>query len=84
MSERLQGLAPEQMTSRSVSAIRPGSAIWVKYYDRASRRRHSLGGYKRLRAQVKRRHRAGKIVVGAAALGMLVLLAVFYAILSAG
>jgi hypothetical protein len=79
--ESLQGRTPT--TSRSVPAIRPGSSTWVKYYDRASRRRHSLGGYKRLRADVKRRHRAGKLAVAAVVIGMLALLAVFCAILSA-
>jgi hypothetical protein len=56
----------------------------VKYYDRASRRRHSLGGYKRLYAEAKRQRRAGKVTAMAAAIGMLLLFAIFYAILSAG
>ncbi len=72
------------MTPRLTQPFRPWSSTWVKYYDRASRRRHSLGGYKRLHADVKRRRRAGKVAATAAAIGMLMLLAVFYAILSAG
>jgi hypothetical protein len=83
VSESLQERAPVlQTTSRSIGAVRPGSSTWVKYYDRASRRRHGLGGYRRLRAEVKRRHRARKIAVAAAVVGMLALLAIFYAILS--
>jgi hypothetical protein len=74
-SDRADGKAPP---------FRPWSSTWVSYYDRASRRRHSLGGYKRLHAQLKRQRRAGKVAVTVAAIGMLVLLAVFYAILSTG
>jgi hypothetical protein len=84
VSESLQGGRRPDVTSAAMPPFRPWSSTWVNYYDRASRRRHSLGGYKRLHAEVKRRRRAGKVAATAAAVGMLVLLAAFYAILSAG
>jgi hypothetical protein len=84
VSESPQSRGPDVTSGSSQlgQPCRPWSSTWVKYYDRASRRRHSLGGYKRLRAEGKRRRRAGKVAATAAAIGMLVLLATFYAILS--
>ena len=84
VSESVPGGRTRDVTPRSTQPFRPWSSTWVKYYDRASRRRHSLGGYKRLHAEVRRRRRAGRVAVTAAAIGVLILVAVFYAILSAG
>jgi hypothetical protein len=54
----------------------------VKYYDEASRRRHKLGGYKRLRAEARRRKRVELITIALASAGVMVLVSIFYAILS--
>ncbi len=40
------------------SAAGPWSSTWVRHYDRASRRRHHAGGYKRIRKEAKRRRRS--------------------------
>jgi hypothetical protein len=63
-------------------AVGPGSATWVRYYDRASRRRHRMGGYRRLRAEAKKRRRVQWIVGAVTAIGVAVLTSIFYVILA--
>jgi hypothetical protein len=63
-------------------SVRPYSSTWVRYYDQASRRRHRNGGYKRLRAEAKRRRWRGIINFAAGGLSVLVLMGIFYLVLS--
>jgi hypothetical protein len=56
-----------------VAVARPWSSTWVKYYDRASRRRHQLGGYRKLRNEAKWKRRAEWIWIAAGAAGVVVL-----------
>jgi hypothetical protein len=65
-----------------IQAARPWSAGWVSYYDQASRRRHRMGGYRRLRALAKRKRRVELLAIAAAGLGVVSLVSVFYAILN--
>jgi hypothetical protein len=51
-------------------------------YDRASRRRHHAGGYRRLRADAKRKRHVQRFVVAVVGVGVLALVSVFYVILS--
>jgi hypothetical protein len=64
------------------SATWPWSSSWVGHYDKASRRRHRLGGYRRLRADAKRKRRVERVVVVVVAASVLGLVAIFNAILS--
>jgi hypothetical protein len=73
---------PESSPKDAAATARPWSATWVHYYDRASRRRHRMGGYRRLRAEVKRKRRVERLAIVVAALGTLTLTGVFYMILS--
>ncbi len=68
--------------STGASPASPVSSTWVRYYDRASRRRHRMGGYKRLRDLAKRRRRVQTIYIAVAALGVATLVSIFYFILS--
>ena len=63
-------------------AARPYSSAWVRYYDQASRRRHHAGGYRRLRAEAKRKRRLEIVTFVAGALSVLAVIGVCYAILS--
>jgi hypothetical protein len=78
----------EQSTSSSGAErgtsgkVGPWSSSWVKYYDQASRRRHQMGGYRRLRAEARQRKRTELIRIAFAGTGVLVLVSIFYAILS--
>jgi hypothetical protein len=69
------------LEGQRLASTRPWSSTWVGYYDRASRRRHRQGGYRRLRAEAKRRRRVQQFRVAAGAASVLVLFAVCYAIL---
>jgi hypothetical protein len=60
----------------------PGSATWVRYYDRASRRRHRMGGYRKLRAVAKRKRRVERLTMVGIGLSLVALTFVFYLILS--
>jgi len=61
---------------------RPWSSTWVSYYDRASRRRYQAGGYRRLRADAKRKRHVKRFIVAVVSAGVLALVSVFYVILS--
>lgn len=71
-----------QREHESLPSVRPYSSTWVRYYDQASRRRHRNGGYKRLRADAKRRRRMEILTFAAGGLSVLALLGVFYLVLS--
>jgi hypothetical protein len=76
-----QPTSPETGTGPSPKQ-RPWSSSWVNYYDQASRRRHRLGGYKRLREQARRKKLVELVAMTCAGAGVLALVAVFYTILS--
>jgi hypothetical protein len=63
-------------------AARPYSSAWVAYYDQASRRRHKAGGYRRFRAEVKRKRRLEIVTFVASGLSVLAVVGLCYAILS--
>jgi hypothetical protein len=69
-------------TGEKLPSTRPWSSTWVRHYDVASRRRHRLGGYRRQRADAKRKHRLEWIVLLATTASVFVLFAIFYSILS--
>jgi hypothetical protein len=75
-------VSPPEIDPTGASAASPTSSTWVRYYDRASRKRHQLGGYRRLRDLAKRRRRAQTIYVVAAGLAVAVLFWICSAILS--
>jgi hypothetical protein len=54
----------------------------VRYYDQASRRRHHAGGYRRLRADAKRKRRLEFLTLAAGALSVIAIVGVCYLILS--
>jgi hypothetical protein len=64
------------------AATGPWSSAWVRYYDRASRRRHQQGGYKRLRREAKRRRRYEVAVFVALGLAVAIVFWISSAILS--
>jgi hypothetical protein len=64
------------------SSTRPWSSIWVGHYDRASRRRHQRGGHRRLRAEAKRRRLVENVVLASMTAAVLVLVTIFYKILT--
>jgi hypothetical protein len=61
---------------------RPWSSSWVNYYDQASRRRHRMGGYRRLRALARKKHRIELATMAVATMGLMALFSVFCAILT--
>jgi hypothetical protein len=63
-------------------STRPWSSSWIGHYDEASRRRHRMGGYRRLRAEAKRKRRVERIILVVTTTSVLVLVAIFYSILS--
>jgi hypothetical protein len=63
-------------------AAGPWSATWVRHYDRASRRRHQAGGYKRIRREAKRRRRFEVATFVALGLAVATVFGIFTAILS--
>ncbi|HVZ74024.1 MAG TPA: hypothetical protein VHJ20_16710 [Polyangia bacterium] len=71
-----------QLRDEPAAALGPWSSTWVRYYDQASRRRHKMGGYKRLREQQKRKKVAEWIRIGTGAFAVAMLVSVFYFILS--
>ena len=54
----------------------------MRYYDQASRRRHRNGGYRRLRADARRRRRIEMVTFVAGGLSVLAIVGVCYLILS--
>jgi hypothetical protein len=72
----------EREASSPAGPARPWSSTWVSYYDRASRRRYRSGGYRRLRADAKRKRHLERFVVAVVGVGVLALVSVFYVILS--
>jgi hypothetical protein len=66
----------------SRSSTRPWSSAWVGHYDRASRRRHHSGGNRRLRAEAKRKRLVENVVRVSMTAGLLVLVSIFYTILT--
>jgi len=73
--------SPLRTDGGPAEVARPWSSSWVSYYDQASRRRHRMGGYRRLRALARRKKRLEAIVVASAAAAVLALVSVFYFIL---
>jgi hypothetical protein len=67
--------------SDSLPSVRPYSSTWVRYYDQASRRRHRNGGYKRLRAEAKRKRRREIVTFVAGAASVLAIMGVCYFVL---
>jgi hypothetical protein len=67
---------------RTGQTFGPWSASWVRYYDQHSRRRHHMGGYRRLRALAKRKRRVELITLACTSAGVLALVGVFYTILT--
>jgi hypothetical protein len=64
------------------SAAGPWSSTWVRHYDRASRRRHHAGGYKRIRKEAKRRRRSEVAIFFALGLAVAAVFWISTAILS--
>jgi hypothetical protein len=65
----------------SLPSVRPYSSTWVRYYDQASRRRHRNGGYKRLRAEAKKKRRREIVTFIAGGLSVLAIMGVCYIVL---
>jgi hypothetical protein len=65
----------------SLPSVRPYSSTWVRYYDQASRRRHRNGGYKRLRAEAKRKRRREIVTFVAGAASVLAIMGICYFVL---
>lgn len=65
----------------ALPSARPYSSTWVRYYDQASRRRHRNGGYKRLRAEAKRKRYMEIITFVAGGLSVLAIMGVCYLVL---
>jgi hypothetical protein len=63
-------------------STRPWSASWIGHYDEASRRRHRMGGFRRLRAEARRKRRAENLVLVVTTTSVLGLVAIFYSILT--
>jgi hypothetical protein len=74
--------AKAELDPSASPSTRPWSSVWVSYYDRASRRRHQLGGYRRLRDLAKRQRRSQLVTMVAAAIGVSLLVSIFYLILT--
>jgi hypothetical protein len=62
--------------------VRPWSSRWVGHYDRASRARHERGGYRRMRAEARRRRRLETVIAAVAGASVVALASIFYVILS--
>jgi hypothetical protein len=71
-----------QTAGDSPEIARPWSSTWVSYYDQASRRRHRMGGYRKLRARARRKRRVELFTTAAIGMGVLALVSVFYVILN--
>jgi hypothetical protein len=74
--------SPAEAGSQPSGKVGPWSSSWVKYYDRASRRRHKMGGYKRLRAEARHKKRVELLRLAFAGAGLLAIVSICYAILS--
>jgi hypothetical protein len=66
---------------QALPSVRPYSSTWVRYYDQASRRRHRNGGYKRLRAEAKRKRRREIITFVAGGVSVLAIMGICYLVL---